>query len=63
LAKLYGNKLSDADLHGADLFRTHLHGADLSGAILADSSEVEAAKKRLAEVKSLKGATMPNGQK
>jgi uncharacterized protein YjbI with pentapeptide repeats len=53
--------LSGADLRHADLSNAHLSLANLSGADLSDAWGVT--KEQLSEAKSLKGATMPNGQK
>jgi uncharacterized protein YjbI with pentapeptide repeats len=55
-----------ADLSGADLRRTNLsyaivNGADLSSAILSEA--IGWTKEQLLTASSLKGATMPNGQK
>ena len=72
-AYLYGTDLSGADLSGADLsdaegrfesgarmIRTRLDGADLSGADLTNAKVTE---EQLQDAESLKGATMPDGQK
>ncbi len=72
-AYLYDTDLGGADLSGADLsdaegrfesgarmVRTRLEGADLSGADLTNAKVTEA---QLREAGSLKGATMPDGQK
>ena len=72
LAELVNADLRHADLSDADLFRADLHDAfldkaDLSGAFFQDTnlngatgvSNEELEKQAL----SLKGATMPNGQK
>jgi hypothetical protein len=64
-ANLYGAHLSGASLSNAYLMRaflssTQLDNADLSGANLTGA---EVTDEQLAKVKSLKGATMPNGQK
>jgi len=53
-ADLSGADLSGADLSGADLSGADLSGADLSGAIVIAGQWEKA--------KSLKGATMPDGQ-
>jgi uncharacterized protein YjbI with pentapeptide repeats len=65
----YAN-LRDADLSGANLSRAILEGADLRGANLtrtslsgADLTNAEVTKEQLLNAESLKGATMPNGQK
>jgi hypothetical protein len=50
------NDLSDAKLVGTNLSGAYLSGADLNSA-------KGTTKKQLERVKSLKGATMPNGQK
>jgi len=50
---LIGAKLHQADLTGADLTGANLNGANLTGAIVTNE--------QLAEAKSLKGATMPDG--
>jgi uncharacterized protein YjbI with pentapeptide repeats len=63
---LQGVRLSHADLSGARLSRTNLSGADLSGADLSGADLTGAqgvTEERLAQAKSLEGATMPNGQK
>jgi hypothetical protein len=56
--------LSQADLSQADLKYANLSGADLSGADLSDAS-LKGARSvtdaQLAEARSLKGATMPDG--
>jgi uncharacterized protein YjbI with pentapeptide repeats len=70
-ADLSNADLSNADLSNADLSRAllidvHLHRADLSGADLtrADLTSTSAwTRKQLLAAKSLKDATMPNGQK
>jgi uncharacterized protein YjbI with pentapeptide repeats len=61
-AVLGGAYLSDAYLRGADLSPAYLGGANLSGADLSGAQGVtnEQLDKQAA---SLKGATMPNGQK
>jgi hypothetical protein len=53
--------LRGADLSGADLSRADLTGADLSSANLDSVTGVTEAQ--LATCRSLRGATMPNGQK
>jgi uncharacterized protein YjbI with pentapeptide repeats len=58
-AHLNGANLSDADLSGADLSEADLSNADLSNAQLSYANP----KEQLGQAKSLKGATMPNGQK
>jgi uncharacterized protein YjbI with pentapeptide repeats len=57
-----------ADLHGANLRGANLDGADLSGAILleadlsnANLTGVKITYRQLEKVKSLKGATKPDG--
>jgi len=63
--------LRDAKLNGANLFKAKLNGANLAGAILCGVNLEEAdltdavvdAKQQLAQAKSLKGATMPDGTK
>jgi len=66
-ADLISTDLSVADLLGADLSGANLGGANLGGANLSDSnlSHAEGIKnEELAQqAKTLKGATMPNGQK
>jgi uncharacterized protein YjbI with pentapeptide repeats len=74
-AHLDGADLVDADLVDADLSGSGLRGADLSDAILfganlfdtdlsdANLSGAGVAAERLAACRSLKGATVPNGQK
>ena len=52
--------LTDADLSYAALTDADLTGADLSGADLTHAIVIE---EQLDKAKSLKGATMPNGQK
>ena len=72
-AYLYGTNLGGANLSGADLsdaegrfesgarmVRTRLEGADLGGADLTNARVTE---EQLREAESLKGATMPDGQK
>jgi hypothetical protein len=67
---LMATHLSRADLSGADLSGANLSGADLSGARLqgaylvqADLSEAAGwTAEQLDQAKSLKGATMPDGQ-
>jgi len=54
-AKLFRARLINADLTGADLTGADLTGADLTGAKGTTIEQVEQAK-------SLKGATMPDGQ-
>ena len=71
LADLDRANLSEASLRGANLFRSDLGGATLSGANLRGANlhraNLEGAigitNKQLEKAKSLKGATMPNGQK
>jgi uncharacterized protein YjbI with pentapeptide repeats len=58
--------LSGADLSGADLRLANLEGADLQGAFLSEADLRGAegiTEEQLEQAKSLKGATMPNGQK
>jgi hypothetical protein len=64
-ADLSGANLSDADLAGAGLFFTNLIGANLSGADLsgANLTDAKVTDEQLAEAKSLKGATLPDGTK
>jgi uncharacterized protein YjbI with pentapeptide repeats len=76
-ARLKGANMQGADLHGdtdlseADLRDTDLSGANLRGATLtnadlrgANLTNAEGlSEEQLTEVKSLEGATMPNGQK
>jgi uncharacterized protein YjbI with pentapeptide repeats len=57
---LYGADLSEADLSKAWLTQADLIRADLSD---ADLSEATVSDKQLRAAKSLKDATMPNGQK
>ena len=59
--ELGGADLTEANLRGADLSGTDLSYADLTDANLRDATGVT--DKQLAKVKSLKGATMPDGQK
>jgi uncharacterized protein YjbI with pentapeptide repeats len=74
-ALLGGSNLFHADLRGANLtkanlLQANLKEADLSGAVLsgvnlsgADLTNAQVTKDQLKETESLKGATMPNGQK
>jgi uncharacterized protein YjbI with pentapeptide repeats len=70
-ANLGGANLSGAILNAAYLFGANLSGANLSGANLSDANlsdanlegTQEVSDEQLAEARSLKGATMPNGQK
>jgi hypothetical protein len=66
-AQLYEADLSVADLTNADLSGAYLYRADLSGAYLsfADLSDAQEINNEKLErqAKSLKGATMTNGQK
>jgi uncharacterized protein YjbI with pentapeptide repeats len=58
--------LSNAGLQDADLSSADLSGADLTDANLTDADLSEAkgwTMEQLSAAKSLKGATMPNGQK
>jgi uncharacterized protein YjbI with pentapeptide repeats len=58
--------LSGANLSGANLSGADLSGADLSGASLSGTNLYEATgwtEEQLRQARSLKGATMPNGQK
>jgi hypothetical protein len=58
--------LSNTDLSGADLSEADLTGATLSDAILTNANLKDAqgiTQEQLEEAKSLKGATMPDGQK
>jgi hypothetical protein len=57
---LYGANLVGASLAGAILEDTDLRVADLSDAVLRDA--IRWTPEQLAKAKSLKGATMPNGQ-
>jgi uncharacterized protein YjbI with pentapeptide repeats len=67
ITDLSGTNLEGADLSNADLSGTNLEGADLTSAYLryADLSGAEGVTGEQLEqqAKSLKGATMPNGQK
>jgi uncharacterized protein YjbI with pentapeptide repeats len=56
---LSGANLSHADLHACDMHNTNLAGADLTGANLRDVIGLQ--DEQLAQVKSLAGATMPDG--
>jgi len=58
VANLHEAHLDEADLSGAKLDRADLSEADLSG---ADLHGAKVPDKHLAEAKSLKGATMPDG--
>jgi uncharacterized protein YjbI with pentapeptide repeats len=62
---LYEANLSGVNLQRANLRSVNLTGAELSGADLrgADLSESTVADAQLDAVRSLKGATMPNGSK
>ena len=59
-ADLWSAILRDAILWGTDLQNTKLQGADLQSADLRDAKVVN---EQLAQTKSLKGATMPDGTK
>jgi uncharacterized protein YjbI with pentapeptide repeats len=59
-ANLSETNLSETNLSKTNLSKTNLSGADLSD---ADLSDAEITREQLASVKSLEGATMPNGQK
>jgi uncharacterized protein YjbI with pentapeptide repeats len=61
-AFLEGAYLRRANLEGAYLTATYLEGADLSGADLSRAKRVTNVELER-QAKSLKGATMPNGQK
>jgi len=63
-ADLSGAWLSDAKLYRANLNEANLRGADLSDADLGATnlSDSEITGEQLARVKSLEGATMPDGQ-
>jgi uncharacterized protein YjbI with pentapeptide repeats len=58
-ADLSGTKLNNTNLVGVDLHDAKLIGANLEGANL-EGAQLE---EQLAYCASLKGATMPNGQK
>ena len=60
VANLRDADLSGTDLKHADFYRANLSGADLSGANLKNANVTE---EQLEQADSLKGATMPNGQK
>jgi uncharacterized protein YjbI with pentapeptide repeats len=60
-ANLSGAYLIDTNLSGAYLFDTNLKDTNLSGANLSGATGVADAK--LEKAQTLKGATMPNGQK
>jgi uncharacterized protein YjbI with pentapeptide repeats len=70
-ALLDNSNLSDADLRNADLRDTYLRGANLTGADLTGADLTGAdltgatrlTDEGIAAAESLKGATMPNGQK
>lgn len=64
-ADLRGANLDGADLRGINLSMANLSWANLSGTNLswADLSEAIVTKKQLASVKSLAGATLPDGSK
>jgi uncharacterized protein YjbI with pentapeptide repeats len=57
IVPLKGADLRGADLSGADLSSANLRDADLSDAIGFTEEQLEG------EARTLKGATMPNGQK
>jgi hypothetical protein len=59
-ADLLGANLARADLSGADLNAANLLQADLSGVVLEDAY---VSNERLAQARSLKGATLPDGTK
>jgi uncharacterized protein YjbI with pentapeptide repeats len=65
-ADLHGDTdLSQADLRETDLSGANLRGASLTNADLRGANLTNAeglSEEQLAEVKSLEGATMPNGQ-
>ncbi|GCE19077.1 pentapeptide repeat-containing protein [Dictyobacter kobayashii] len=56
---LSGANMSGADLHASDMHNTNLTGANLAGANLRDARGLTT--DQLAKVRSLKGATMPDG--
>ncbi len=62
---LGGADLAGAELHEADLRRATLNEANLAGANLAGANlrEADVTEEQLAKCKSLRGVTMPNGQK
>jgi uncharacterized protein YjbI with pentapeptide repeats len=60
-ANLEGADLSGANLSNANLSGANLSGANLSGANLTDASGITN-EELDQQAKSLKGATMPNGQ-
>jgi hypothetical protein len=62
VADLTNADLTNADLSGAYLYRADLSGAYLSFADLSDAQEINNEKLER-QAKSLKGATMTNGQK
>jgi len=66
MANLTNADLSGAALSGADLIRADLSEANLSNAQLSHADLTDArglTDEQIAAAKSLKGATMPNGQK
>lgn len=74
-ADVHGADLREANLSGADLTNADLRGASLLGANLTntkltntdltntDLTDAQVTEEQLEAAKSLKGATMPNGQK
>src|SRR5215212_2198798 len=64
-AYLWEADLRGADLRGADLRGADLQGANLRGANLQEANlrEAEVTDEQLADTRSLKGATMPDGSK
>ncbi len=65
-ADLSDAELRETNLSGANLWQANLSGADLRGADLSGADlrgAVGTTDKQLEQVKSLKGATMPNGSK
>ena len=64
-ANLSEANLANANLQGADLSSVNLSKVNFEGANLAqaDLTEADVTTKQLKQAKSLKGATMPNGQK
>jgi hypothetical protein len=62
---LYGADLQEADLRGADLQEADLQEADLLGADLQEAILLGAkvTEEQLANTRSLRGATMPDGSK